>query len=256
MSAAKKCFVVMPFRPEFRYFYLYVSAHLKEEYGLEVERGDDRIESRPIAEKVRRQIREADIILGDVTGANPNVFYELGLADAMEKPMFLLTQDDVEKVPVDVRALELIRYSLDDEKALRDKLHKALSNFLWERYKELYEQGRQFLRQYNKDTGANYEPVCEKDFELAMVQAERIQSIPVDDDDALRGFLLPKIIGPALLDVNLMERMQSWWVKTSRHSRKMPRKRRGMVKATAAATPRGAASTGRKRGNARARRGL
>ena len=97
MGAGKTCFVVMPFKPEFRFFYLYLSAHLKEEYDLDIERGDDRIESRPIAHKVRRQIREADLILGDVTGANPNVLYELGLADAFDKPMFLLTQDEVEE---------------------------------------------------------------------------------------------------------------------------------------------------------------
>jgi nucleoside 2-deoxyribosyltransferase len=229
-TSKKKCFVVMPFRPEFRYFYLYLSTHLKEQFGLEVERGDDRIETRPIAEKVRAQIRQADVILGDVTGANPNVFYELGLADAMAKPMFLLTQDDVDKVPVDVRALDLIRYSLDDEKGLRDKLHKALSNFLWVRYKKLYERGQHFLKQYNKVTGAKHEPVCENDFELAIVEAERTQTIPVDDADALREFLLPRIMGTASQDMKESKRMQSWLVEISRGSRKGPGKRRGSRK--------------------------
>ena len=69
MGTAKKCFVVMPFKPEFRFLYLYLSSYLQEKYDLEVERGDDRIESRPIAEKVRKQIRDADLILGDITGA-------------------------------------------------------------------------------------------------------------------------------------------------------------------------------------------
>jgi nucleoside 2-deoxyribosyltransferase len=227
-TGKKKCFVVMPFKPEYRYFYLYLSTHLKEQFGLEVERGDDRIEARPIAEKVRSQIRQADVILGDVTGANPNVFYELGLADAWEKQVFLLTQDDVDRVPVDVRAQDLIRYSLADEKGLRDKLDKALSDFLWVRYKKLYERGEHFLKQYNKDTGAKHEPVCEKDFELAIVEAERTQTIPDDDVDALREFLLPRIMGTASQDMKESKRMQSWLVEISQSSRRKPAKKRGV----------------------------
>jgi hypothetical protein len=215
MSTPKTCFVVMPFKPEFRFFYLYLSAYLEKEYDLKVERGDDRIECRPIVEKVRRQIREADLIIGDLTGANPNVFYELGLADALNKPMFLLTQDKVNEVPVDVRHLELIRYSFDDEKGLRENLHKALSGFLFERYKELYARGRDFLKQFNKDTDSKFEPVSDKDFQLQMIQAERTQGIPADDD-ALLEFLLPRIMGTAVADVKVMKRVQSWLVEKSK----------------------------------------
>jgi nucleoside 2-deoxyribosyltransferase len=205
----------MPFKAEFRFFYLYLAAHLSEEYDLEVERGDDRIESRPIAEKVRRQIREADLVLADLTGANPNVFYELGLADALDKPMFLLTQDDMQHVPVDVRHLELIRYSLDDEKSLRDKLNKALSGFLFERYTELYEMSRDFLKEFNKDTNSAHAPVSKKDFQLQMVQAEKTQGIP-KAEDALREFLLPRVMGTAVADVGVMKSVQSWLVKKTK----------------------------------------
>jgi hypothetical protein len=212
MSTRKHCFVVMPFKPELRYFYLYLSNHLSEDYDLEVERGDDLIEMRPVAHKVRRQIREADLVLADLTGSNPNVFYELGLADAIDKPVFLLTQDEVETVPVDVRHLELIHYSLDDEMGLRDKLHKALSNFLFERYTELYNTACEFLKQFNDDTGSKIQPASKKDFQAQMVQAGKAQQIPRDEDDALREFLLPKVMGAALADVAVMRRVQRWLV--------------------------------------------
>lgn len=213
----------MPFKAEFRFFYLYLTAHLKEEYDLEVERGDDRIESRPIAEKVRRQIREADLILGDVTGANPNVFYELGLADALDKPMFLLTQDEVDKVPVDVRHLELIRYALDDEKDLRDKLNRALGEFLLERYTELYDKGRKFLKEFNNETKSSHEAVSKADFQKQMVQAERTQGIPAAaDEDASREFLLPRVMGTAVADVAVMKSVQSWLVKKAKSAPAKP----------------------------------
>ena len=116
------------------------------------------------------------------------MFYELGLADSLGKEMFLLTQDEAEEVPVDVRHRELITYSLDDEKSLLDKLHTALSEVLFERYKSLYHLGRKVLKEFNKEVKANHQPVSEKNFQLQVVQQERTQGIPSEDDeDALRG---------------------------------------------------------------------
>jgi hypothetical protein len=63
----------MPFRPELNYFYLYVQRYLKEKHGLRVERGDHQILTKAIMDKVRDQIVEADLLLGDVTSGNPNV---------------------------------------------------------------------------------------------------------------------------------------------------------------------------------------
>jgi len=43
MSRPPLCFVVMPFRAELNYFYLYVQKHLTEKHGLRVERGDHHV---------------------------------------------------------------------------------------------------------------------------------------------------------------------------------------------------------------------
>ena len=51
--------------------------------GLEVLRADDISDNTNILEDIMTQIRDADFVLADLTGSNPNVYYELGLADAL-----------------------------------------------------------------------------------------------------------------------------------------------------------------------------
>src|SRR5258706_14245262 len=108
MSISRSCFVIMPFRAELNYFYLFIQRHLSERHGLHCERGDHRILTIPLLEKIRRQILDADVIVGDITGRNPNVFYELGLADAYSKKTILITSDPIEETPTDIRHLEFI----------------------------------------------------------------------------------------------------------------------------------------------------
>jgi hypothetical protein len=112
MIGQRRCFIAMPFRAELNFFFLYLKRYLEERYALEVERGDAQVLTRPLMEKIRDQINRADLVLGDITGGNPNVFYEIGLAHAAGRPVLFLTQDPPEKVPVDVRQFEFIHYDL------------------------------------------------------------------------------------------------------------------------------------------------
>jgi len=64
-----------------------------------------------IREALLGEVARADCIVADLTDRNPNVFFELGLAQAMGKGLFLLIQrSDTEKVPVDFRGLQLLLY--------------------------------------------------------------------------------------------------------------------------------------------------
>ena len=102
MPANPLCFVAMPFLPEFNYFYLCLQKYLGEHHQLQVERGDHRILTKPLIDKVREQIRGAHILIADISGANPNVLYEVGLAHAYGKPVLFLTQDPPEQAPVEI----------------------------------------------------------------------------------------------------------------------------------------------------------
>jgi hypothetical protein len=52
---------------------------------------------------------ESKLILADLSGTNPNVFYELGLAHALTKPAILITES-IEDIPFDLRALRVLEY--------------------------------------------------------------------------------------------------------------------------------------------------
>ena len=71
------CFVVMPFDSLFQTQYERVIKPSIESIGIECIRGDE-IYARPdIMSDIWKSIREARFILAELTGRNPNVFYEL-----------------------------------------------------------------------------------------------------------------------------------------------------------------------------------
>jgi exopolyphosphatase/pppGpp-phosphohydrolase len=54
-----------------------------EQAGVQLRRADSIFKGGVIIDQVREAIAQADVIIAVCTGKNPNVFYELGLAEAM-----------------------------------------------------------------------------------------------------------------------------------------------------------------------------
>lgn len=204
------CFVVMPFWPELNYFYLYVQKHLKEKHGLRVERGDHNVLTKAIMDKIRDQIIEADVLLGDVTSGNPNVFYEIGLAHAFGKPVIFLTQDAPASAPVDVRQFEFIHYDLQRHEDFLGKLDNAIQNVFVGKYRALYDAAIDLLRRFNLGTDSSYVAASLEDFQARVMRGEQIQDIPpADEKERLAEFLLPKILREAT-DVTVMRKVMEW----------------------------------------------
>ena len=53
------------------------------------------------------------MIVADLTGENPNVFYEMGLAHALGKTMMLIKQKGTQRVPFDLSSYKYKEYELD-----------------------------------------------------------------------------------------------------------------------------------------------
>jgi len=127
------CFVLMPFREQFLRIY---EDHIKstlEEIGLRVLKSDDLFTTTEIIEDIWEYINKAKMIVADVTGRNGNVFYELGLAHTVGKPVIILTQDESD-VPFDLRHLRFFKYTDNEEgwKILKENLKKAAMTILEE----------------------------------------------------------------------------------------------------------------------------
>lgn len=125
------CFVLMPFRDQFRRIY---NDHIKTtlvSIGLKVLKSDDIFTTTEIIEDIWEYINKASIIVADVTGRNGNVFYELGIAHTVGKPVIILTQDEND-IPFDLRHLRYFKYSDNEEgwKALRENLKNATLSVL------------------------------------------------------------------------------------------------------------------------------
>jgi len=207
---APLCFIVMPFRAELNFFYLYLRRHLQEKHGLRVERGDHRILTVPLLEKIREQIVEAKVLIADITGRNPNVFYELGLAHALEKPVILLTQDQAEDVPTDIRHLEFIRYDLSRDVDVLAKVDNAIHQVFVERYEQLHSRARSLLQEFNRSEGICLEEASPEEFQARVMQGERIQGLPDGANDFLMAdFLLPRVIRD-VADGTTIRKVTAW----------------------------------------------
>src|SRR5436305_7965208 len=83
-------FVIMPFASEFDEVYrLFISDALNAA-GYKVLRADNLLSHRSILQDIIGAIASSNLIIADLTGANPNVFYELGIAHALCKPVIIL----------------------------------------------------------------------------------------------------------------------------------------------------------------------
>jgi hypothetical protein len=80
--------------------------------GLVCSKADDIFDMGAILEKIAKSIKKSSLIIADLSGRNPNVFYELGLAHSFEKKVILITQSE-EDIPSDLKAFEYYKYDIN-----------------------------------------------------------------------------------------------------------------------------------------------
>ena len=209
-EAKHVCFVIMPFTPELHYFYLYLKQYIEQHHGIQCERADTRVLAKPILDKINDFIQNADVIIADCSGRNPNVFYELGMAHAYGKKVILITKDTVHEAPSDVRHYEFIHYELDRHTEFLKRLDNALRNVFIEGYEGLYERAIDILTEFKKATYAQVDIASREVFLSRVMAAERTQDLPpMDDVGAVMEFVLPRIIADSN-DVAVMSQIVEW----------------------------------------------
>jgi nucleoside 2-deoxyribosyltransferase len=105
MTAPEKlfAFVLMPFEARFDDVYRLGIKAAVEELGMIATRVDEQVfHKEGILERICNQIDAADFIIADMSGRNPNVFYEVGYAHAKQKTCILLTADAAD-IPFDLK---------------------------------------------------------------------------------------------------------------------------------------------------------
>jgi len=135
-SVAKRknetCFIIMPFGSWFDQYYQNIYIPAIESVGLRPRRADDLYRPSAIVNDIWTLTRQAKLILADLSGKNPNVFYELGLAHAIAKPAVLVAED-IDDIPFDLRALRVIIYNKNEPywgDTLRQKIETAITEVI------------------------------------------------------------------------------------------------------------------------------
>ena len=106
------CFVLMPFRPSFDRLYQDTIKPAIEASGFRSLRADDLFSPTPILEDIWVHICKSRVVIADVTGRNPNVFYEIGIAHTVGRPVIIITQDKND-IPFDIAQFRYFLYSDD-----------------------------------------------------------------------------------------------------------------------------------------------
>lgn len=123
------CFVIQPFdsgKFDKRFADIYKPAI--EAAGLEAYRVDkDPSVSVPI-DSIEDGIKQASVCLADITADNPNVWYELGYAFALGRPIVMVCSDERtgKKYPFDIQHRSIIPYQADSPSDF-DKLKESLT---------------------------------------------------------------------------------------------------------------------------------
>lgn len=124
-------FVAMQFSDPYNDVYSDAIKPLLEEIGYDVTRVDEISQPGLILNDIWHYLTEASVVLAEVTEADPHVYYEIGVAQAMHKPTILLAQKGT-KLPFDLGPHRSIFYknTIPGRARLLDALKSSLTAIL------------------------------------------------------------------------------------------------------------------------------
>ena len=120
MSNEKICFAIMPYggndqeaQEKFMGVYKNIIEPAAVKAGYRPKRSD--IENSPgsVTHDIVNDLLTADIVIADLTSANPNVLYELGIRHAFRKSGTVHIIEESCQVPFDVKSYRFIKYSME-----------------------------------------------------------------------------------------------------------------------------------------------
>jgi tetratricopeptide (TPR) repeat protein len=131
-----ECFVVMPFgkKPlpngsscDFDAIYRTIISPAVKAAGMSPQRDDEKVGSHLIHSEMFRKLRDKPVVLADLSTANPNVFYELGLRHVMSPRGTVLICRTGVAIPFDVALLRVAGYSFKGARPTQKEAEAAAS---------------------------------------------------------------------------------------------------------------------------------
>jgi len=98
----------------------------QSEEELKIVREVDRKQTGSITASIVRSLAEADVVVVDITGRNPNVFLELGVRYALRSKVTVLLAQTGTRVPFDIKGYRYIEYNHFRPAEVRERIADAV----------------------------------------------------------------------------------------------------------------------------------
>lgn len=134
----KECFVVTPIgidgsdiRKRADKVFKYIIDPVCNECGFNAIRVDQINQSDSITQTIIDYLNNAELVIADMSGHNPNAFYEMGFRACTGKPMINLREKG-EGIPFDISTIRAFEYDLSDLDSVDEvkrRLEQTISSF-------------------------------------------------------------------------------------------------------------------------------
>lgn len=122
----KQVFVLTPFNNQYRGDFEAIR-EVCQKLNLRCVRGDEEYLNNDIFPHILKQIVKSRLIIANITGRNPNVMYELGVAHTLDKPIIIIARNFAD-IPFDLNNKRIVIY--ENEKELMEKMENSMLNML------------------------------------------------------------------------------------------------------------------------------
>lgn len=131
VSGPLKAFVVMQYTTPYNELYNEVIIPICEQFKIIAIRADEIYGPELIIADIMKQINESKMVIAEITPQNPNVYYEIGYAHAIGKPIILIAEQGT-KPPFDVSPFRILFYenSIAGKKRVEEGIRKHLQAIL------------------------------------------------------------------------------------------------------------------------------
>lgn len=130
IKTEKICFVIMPFSEQRWEVFEFGIAPACKSAGFAAVRVDQLKGHFNINRKIIEQLFSCDVVIAEITDKNPNVFYEMGVAHALDNKTIVIAQN-AQELPFDIRNYRCIVYqqSVKGLQQLQAQIVESLQTF-------------------------------------------------------------------------------------------------------------------------------
>jgi hypothetical protein len=137
-----KCFIIQPFGikeiPGTDRIYDYDEVYnaldklknIDQNFIVEISRADtEQYDNAHVAENIHNHIKSADFCIADITGKNPNVMYEIGVARGKNVEVIVICEEN-ETMPTDLNGIVYVKYNQDNISGLASRVKQHFKRVL------------------------------------------------------------------------------------------------------------------------------